>query len=427
MSFRDASTTTSRTIGKGKVFYGWWIVVACFPLLMWGAGSFLFGFSAFFTPIRREFQWGAAVTSVAFALRGMETGISDPLVGFLLDRFGPRKVMLIGLVIFGAGLIGLGFVNSLWTFYAAVVVIAVGFSGCGSLVGMTAAGNWFVRRRSLVLGITMCGVGMGGVMVPLIAWSISLFGWRSTTVVLGLATWALGIPLSLVLRHKPEQYGYLPDGDPPDRQTPEVKGHNIQPTRQEFGVREALRTPSFWLLTLAFAIAYIGLNGVQPLVIPFLVSVGFSNETASLMVTVMTVSSIAGRLGFGWLGDRIPKRYVLTAIFVIHAGAILMLAAYRGGSLWWLLLSLCIFGPSFGGMMPLRVAIQADYFGRRSLGSLMGIIMGIATLAGMAAPVFAGAVFDATGSYQSAFILLGLIAALAVPMIFLARPPTPPK
>lgn len=433
MSSADAPIATSRTVGKGKVFFGWWIVAACFVILMWGAGTFYYGFSAFFTPIRREFQWSAAMTSVAFALRGMETGVAELFVGFLVDRIGPRKVMVVGLAILGAGFIGLGFINSLWTFYAAVTVIAVGFSGCVGLVGMTSVGNWFVRRRSLAFGITMAGAGMGGVIVPLIVWSIGLYGWRTTTVILGLVTWALGIPLALVVRHKPEPYGYLPDGDPPGNQTPEVEGHAIQSVGgqqigREFSVREALRTPSFWFVALSFATVFVGLNGVVPHLLPFFTSkdVGLSDETASLIVTLMTLSSITGRLGFGWLGDRIPKRYILAAIFAAQAVAILMFAR-SGGGVWWVVLVVLIFGPSYGGSLPLRAAIQADYFGRRSLGSLMGIIMGISTLAGMATPVFAGAVFDATGSYKGAFLVLGLIAMLSVPMILLARPPSPPK
>jgi MFS family permease len=432
MPAKDEAVPAGQTKVKGRLFYGWWIVAACFLVTMWGAGTFYYGFTAFFKPIKEEFQWGATVTSVAFALRGMESGIADLFVGFLTDRFGPRKVMQIGIIVLGSGFILLGFVNSLWSFYAAVSIIALGLTGCIALVSMTAVANWFVRKRSRALGLLMAGAGAGGLLVPLITWSINLSGWRATAIILGIATWALCLPLSLVVRHKPEQYGYLPDGDLPDNDPPGESIPQLGEARRdqagyEYSAKEALKTSAFWRLALAYTIVFIGLNGIVPHLIPFLTSrdVGFSDGTAALMVTLMTVSSIAGRLGFGWLGDYIPKRYVLTIAFSLQAAAILIFAYSR--SLWQVLLFICLFGPSYGGSIPLRAAIQGDYFGRRAFGSIQGILMAITTIGGAVSPIFAGAIYDATGSYRTAFLVIGLIAAASIPMIFSARPPIPPQ
>jgi sugar phosphate permease len=427
MSRQDKVAPASQTEAKGKFFYGWWIVAACFIVYMWGAGTFFYGFTAFFDHIRNDFQWGATVTSVAFALRSAESGLADILIGFLVDRFGPRLLMTVGIISMGAGFVCLGFIDSLWSFYASVALIAIGLSSTLGPVGVTAVVNWFVRKRGRAVGILMAGAGAGGIMVPLISWSINTVDWRTTAIIMGVATWVLLIPLTRVVRHKPEQYGYLPDGDQPGEEAPEIAAQQSEGTGHEFSVKEALRTRAFWFLSVAYATALAALMAVTLHIIPYLTSddIGLSEGTAALMVTLMTVSSIAGRLGFGWLGDYFPKRYVIAVCFSIQAAAVLFFAYC--GSLWMAILFVCIFGPAYGGSIPLRAVIQADYFGRKAFGAIFGIVMAIGTLLGMASPVFAGAMVDATGSYRIAWMVLALVVAVSVPLILLARPPALPR
>ena len=421
---KDEAALATQTKAKAGIFYGWWIVAACFVIFMLAAGTFFYGFTAFFKPVKDEFQWGAAVTSVAFALRSAESGLTDVFVGFLVDRFGPRRIMLAGVTITGAGFIIFSFINSLWSFYVAWAVIAIGVSGCMGPPGVTAVANWFVRKRGRALGLMMAGSGAGGLLVPLISWSIHLSTWRTTALIIGFATWAVGIPLAMVVRHRPEQYGCLPDGDPPGQAVLEVATQQGTQMGYELSVKEALRTRAFWLIALAYATALTGLMAVTPHLMPYLKDVGLSEGTASFMVTLMTVSSIAGRLGFGWLGDRLPKRYVIAICFSLQAAAVLFFAYC--GSLWQALLFVFIFGPAYGGSIPLRAAIQGDYFGRKAYGALAGIVMAVGTI-GACSPVIAGAIKDATESYQLAWLVLGLVAAVSIPLILLARPPAPPK
>jgi len=424
MSRQDKVAPASQTKAKGRVFYGWWIVAACFMVYMWGAGTFFYGFTAFFDHIRNDFQWGATVTSVAFALRSAESGVADILIGFLVDRFGPRSLMTVGIISMGAGFVCLGFIDSLWSFYASMALIAIGLSSTLGPVGVTAVVNWFVRKRGRAVGILMAGAGAGGILVLPISWSINAVGWRTTAIIMGVATWVLLIPLTRVVRHKPEQYGYLPDGDQPGEEAPEIAAQQSEETGHEFSVKEALRTRTFWLLSLSYATALTALLAVTLHIIPYLTSddVGLSDGTAALMVALMTVSSIAGRLGFGWLGDYFPKRYVIAVCFFLQAVAVLFFAYC--GSLWMAILFVCIFGPAYGGSIPLRAVIQADYFGRKAFGAIFGIVMAIGTLLGMVSPVFAGAVVDATGSYRIAWMVLALVVAVSVPLILLARPPS---
>jgi len=426
MSLKYKATPASVTRRK-KVFYGWWIVAACFIVYMWGAGTFFYGFTAFFDHIKNDFNWGATVVSVAFALRSMESGLADIFVGFLVDRFGPRGVMTVGITSMGAGFICLAFIDSLWSFFGSVVLIAIGLSCCLGPVGVTAVVNWFVRKRGLATGILVAGAGAGGLLVPLISKSIDLTGWRDTAIILGVATWLIGIPLTRVVRHKPEQYGYLPDGDQPGEEVPEIAAQQSELTGYEFNVREALKTRAFWLLAMSYATALSALMAVTPHIMPYLKSddVGISEGTAAFMVTLMTISSIPGRLGFGWLGDHFSKRYVIAVCFSLQAAAVLFFATCS--SLWMAILFVCMFGPAYGGSIPLRAAIQADYFGRKAFGAIFGITMAIGVFVGMASPIFAGVMVDATDSYRIAWVVLGLVAATAIPLILLARPPASPR
>ncbi|UCG67043.1 MAG: MFS transporter, partial [Deltaproteobacteria bacterium] len=160
-----------------KIFYGWWIVLACSLIVLYVAGIIQYGFTAFFEPIREEFGWSYTQISLAASLRGLEMGIFAPLVGFLVDRFGPRKLMVWGTITVGFGLIVLSFTHSLAMFYAAFLLLAFGAGGCTSLVTMTAVANWFRKKVGLALGVLGSGIGVSGLMVLLIVGLIDLYQW----------------------------------------------------------------------------------------------------------------------------------------------------------------------------------------------------------------------------------------------------------
>ena len=196
-----------------KIFYGWWIVLACSLIGFYVGGVIFFGFTAFFEPIREEFGWSYAEISFAISLRGLEMGVFAPFVGFLVDRFGPRKLIFWGIITVGLGLILLSLTKSLAMFYGSFLLIAFGAGGCAAVVTTTAVANWFQRKVGIALGLVGSGIGAGGLVVMLIVRLIDLYQWRTALIILGLGMWALGIPLSLVIRNRPEPYGYLPDGD----------------------------------------------------------------------------------------------------------------------------------------------------------------------------------------------------------------------
>jgi len=395
-----------------KIFYGWWIVLASSLISLYVGGIVFFGFTAFFEPIREEFGWSYTQISFAASLRGLENSIFAPLVGFLVDRFGPRRLMLWGTITVGFGLILLSLTQSLAMFYASFMLIGFGAGGCTAVVTMTAVANWFRRKIGLALGVLGSGIGAGGLVVLLIVVLIDLYQWRSTLIILGLGMWALGIPLSLVIRNRPEHYGYRPDGEV---SSPSVLAHEIQEKGVEIGLREALKMRSFLYLNIAEVIRVMTLMAVFTHVMPYLTSVGIPRATAGLVAGSIPLIGIIGRFGLGWLGDVFDKRYVMAvAIGLISLG---LLAFSYMHVRWAMVPFLLLFPIGHGGSMVVRGSILREYFGRDSFGKMIGVIMGSAAVGGIIGPILAGWVFDTVGSYQPIWLVLCGLTGLTTILI----------
>ncbi len=419
---------------RRKIFYGWWIVLASAILHLFGGGAVMYGFTVFFNPIRRTFGWTAAVTSIAFTLQRLESGVLGPVAGFLVDRVGPRKLMLPGWGMLGLGFLLMSRINSLWAFIGAFLLITMGISFASFVVINTVVANWFAKKRSRAMTLVYVGVGAGGILAPLLALSISQFGWRTSLAIGGIALWVIGLPLCLVMRHKPEQYGYLPDGEtgvaidePTNVSNLHSLGEIAQPDSGSSVVgltaKAALRTRAFWLLAFAFLFQHIGTSAIFVHVVPYLESVEIPTTAAATVVTGMTLSSLIGRLGFGFLGDFINKRYLVAIALTFQTIGIFIFAFIDIGRVWLIIPFLLTYGPGYGGPYPVRAALQADYFGTRSYGTIYGLISLIGMLGGLLSPVFAGWLFDVTGSYRLAWQLFALVSVPAIPLMLLAKSP----
>ena len=388
-----------------RVFYGWWITLACSLIGLYVAGTIFFGFTAFFEPIAAEFGWSYTQVSFAVSLRGMEMGIFAPLVGFLADYFGPRKVLFGGVITTGAGLILLGQTQTLIMFYCSFVLLAFGAGGCTSVVTMTAVANWFRKKAGIALGLVGSGIGAGGLMVLLIVRLIDLYQWRTTLIILGLGMWAIGIPLSLVIRSRPEHYGYLPDGEVPGTSG---QSHEIQDTGVEIAFKEALKMRTFLYLNLVEFVRMMTVIAVFTHIMPYLSSVGMSRTTAGIVTAAIPLIGIIGRFGFGWIGDIYDKKHVMavTMALIILGMLALSLVHMR----WIIIPFMILYAFGHGGSMVVRSAIVREYFGRDSFGKILGIIMGSASIGGIIGPTLAGWSFDTWGSYRPIWhVLIGLL------------------
>jgi MFS family permease len=309
----------------------------------------------------------------------------------------------------GFGFILLSYTHTLAMFYASFVLISFGASGCTSVVTMTAVANWFQKKIGIALGIMGSGIGAGGFIVFLIVRLIDLYQWRSTLIILGFGMLVLGIPLSFAIRNRPEDYGFLPDGQilNPPVQTSETRVKNV-----EIGFKEALKMRAFLILSIAEAIRQLTIHAVIFHVMPYLSSIGVSRATGGMVAGAVPIIGIVGRFGFGWLSDFIDKRRVLAATFLLIALGVLAFGhAYLGG--WLIFLFLIFFPLGHGGAMVVRGAIVREYFGKSSFGKMMGVMMGSGAIGGIIGPTLAGWAFDVYGSYHLIWLLLFGLCCLA--------------
>ncbi len=408
------------------IFYGWWIVAASCVIFLVVGGTTFYGFTAFFNPIVAEMGWSRAQTSLAFSLRSIEGGIIRPIFGFLIDRIGARICIFGGILVMGISYILMSRIDSLYSFYASFLLMALGASAALGLAEYAAVANWFKRRRSLALGIVSAGFGLSGVMTPVLLFLIHSHGWRSTMVIAGIVTMAIGMPLSLLIRHRPEQYGYLPDGDKPGDKTSLIPaGSGTELGRgiavgKEPSLRQSLRTRTFWLLMLFNFFPSFFLSAMTVHEMPYLISVGISEELAALTMMGITTSSLIGRLGFAWLGDIYDKRHLLAMTCALQVVGMFIFANIH--SPWMIIPFLLTYGPGYGATFALLPAIQADYFGTKTFASLRGLYALGWTISGVTAPLLAGWMYDVQGSYHLAFTIFAVLCIFAIPTILAIRP-----
>jgi OFA family oxalate/formate antiporter-like MFS transporter len=405
-----------------NLYYGWWIVLACFIINLYVGGIIFFSFTAFFEPIQQEFGWSYTQISLASSLRGLEMGIFAPIVGFLVDRFGSRKLLLGGTIIIGIGLVVLSFTQSLLMFYLCFLLIALGAGGCTSVVTMTAVATWFKRNVGLALGVMASGFGAGGLIVPLIVFLIDESGWRITLVILGVGMWLLGIPLSLIMRDRPEPVGLHPEGVGAESSTTSQEGESPGRTKRVF--LEMIKKRSFLYLNIIEIARMMSVTAVVVHLMPYLSNLGIPRATSGAVAAALPLVSIAGRFGFGWWGDRFDKRIVMaTTFFMMSAGALAFCYVPSIG----VLLFLLLFAPGFGGSMVLRGAILQEYFGMVFFGKMIGIVMGSASIGGIIGPTLAGWAFDTTGSYTSVWYGLCGVSGGAIFLIMKMKPIVSPS
>ncbi len=408
----------SSTKQRNPVFFGWWIVLSGMTLSIYTSGVFFYGFTALFNPIRAEFGWSRAATSLAFTLQRGETGIAAPVVGILADRYGPRPIMVVGVVIAGLGMLLLSRINSLPTFYAAFFIAAVGFSAASPNVGYIAIASWFRKKRSRAMALLATGAGISGFMVGILVWLIDLTGWRNALVILGVILWIIGIPLSLMFRHRPEQYGLHPDGIEPEHISSGVSKTPEAP----FSYSRIVRMEAFWILGTVNSLWIFAHTGVVAHIIPALtLDANASLALAAVAASAIPIFSIAGRLVMGTVADFIDKRLIMIISMLTQLIGLVVLAM-GVGSAWGIMIAMAFYGFGFGGYIPVRRALQADIFGSRDFGKVIGSMEIISLAGGLGGPVFAGWVADVRDSYQLAFWVFSIGIIAAITLMLRAKP-----
>lgn len=360
----------------------------------------------------------------------------SPFVGTLVDRFGPRGVMIFGVAVTGASFILMSRVSSLWQFYGAMALLTLGMSFGTFIVVVTTVGNWFIRRRARALAILMSCSAAGGFALPLLVGSIDAFGWRDVLFAVGIGFWIIGFPVALVMRKRPEEYGQLPDGEPASAHEQAAGGPDRAAARRtlahdpDMGVRQTLRTRFFWQFALATSFGQL-LSSTNLLHLSALKDFGVSPGLAAIAIGSIAIGDFLGRISMGFIGDRFDKRWILAGAFsLMTLGTIALslvnaeFAGLRIPQAVTVPLFVAGFGLGFGISIPLRFAMLADYFGRRSYGSLLGLTSSVGAGFGAVGPIFVGFTFDVTGGYRPAFLTLAVLIALAVPLTLTLESPS---
>ncbi|MEY4214949.1 MAG: putative sialic acid transporter [Pseudomonadota bacterium] len=433
-----------------KLFHGWKMVGAGAALQVLQGGLMQQSYGAYVAVLSDERDWSKTELSGGAALMSLETAIIGPLVGWLVDRFGEGLVIRAGVVLFGLGLVGLGLVDSLAAFYSAIAVCAVGMTLCGYFPVNVAVIHWFERHRARALSAVGLGVGFGGVLVPLVAGVMQAYGWRVTAIISGVLVLVVGLPLSRVFRGRPQQLGEHVDGVPPPGPAvtaplgagtvaagtagtaaasaasaaavapsaasapPSVGADGSALSADEqamrgFTLHEAMRTRAFWLLAIGHGAALLVVGAVNVHAITHMKEgLGYSVNLASLVIMMMTIAQIGGVLFGIWIGDRFVKRRVAALAMVGHFLGLIMLTYASGFAM--LVAFAVLHGAAWGVRGPFMQAMRADYFGRRSIGMILGVSAVVVAIGQVAGPLVAGVFVDLMGDYRLGFTVLALVS-----------------
>lgn len=436
--YRKKEALLIKRRGFTKIFPGWWLVFSGGIIAFWQQGYQSFGLSALFKPLSAELGFSRAATSVAASIGSLEGGLEAPVVGWITDKFGPRWLILGGIFFFGLSLILMNFIQSLWAFYLIWGVMLGTASNMTTTISLrTAISNWFVKKRGLAQSTQMTMASLSGVLVlPLIAWMLITQGWRMTCLIGGVIMWLVGLPLAwfFVKQRRPEYYGLLPDGASAEEKTADINQmvergvkYAAEVEEVEFTLKQALRTPTFWLLILAQANRSVGGLAFNLHAIPFLTDRGVEPLVAAGMLSLRVLVSLPGKFIGGLIADRVSKRsmrfimgagFVVegigTAIFLLHPTLAMIYV-------WFILYGL---GQGIGGAI--NSPMMGRYFGRKAFGSITGLSTALAAPTSIAAPIYFGWVYDTTGSYMIAFTLLAVGVGVSGILVALIPPPKPP-
>lgn len=405
-----------------KLFRGWWVVLGGMGIQATLSGVLYQSYTAYVVPMTAEFGWSRTIFAGVSSLQQVESGLTGPVHGWLLDRFGVRNVIRVGLLIAALGLTLVSFTQSIAWLYGAFLVASIGATLAGVISITTAVVNWFERRRATALSIVSTGVSIGGFLVLVVAWGLTTAGWRMTALVSAVVVLAVGLPLAQLMDNSPEKYGLRPDGDPaPDGGAP----LRSVAAGRDFTLGQAIRTPAFWLISFGHASALLIVASVSVHLVPAVSqSLGVPLEIAASAVTIMTVMSFGGQLVGGFLGDRFSKRLICSLAMLGHAAGLLVLA--YATEFWMVILFALLHGGAWGLRGPLMAAIRADYFGRSSFGKIFGISNMVVMIGSVAGPLVAGYFADQTGNYRFGFTILAAMSLLGCLFFGLAARPKPP-
>ena len=422
-----------------SVFYGWWLSGLAGLVMVISAVPVFHGMAVWAPVLRDHFGWSATQIGAALSLTRAEGALMGPIEGYLADKLGTRRMVLIGLLVLVGAFALFSQVNSLWVFYLAFILMSLGQGLGGWVPLMTMLNHWFSRRRGTAMGISMSVMTGGALLVvPAIAWAIevdpdtesAVLGWRATALVIAGVILVGALALPLLIRNRPQDMGLLPDGDSADESsaarrapTPEEVAASLPP-EPELTVRQALRTQAFWCIAFGHGLASMIILAIMSQLGLMMTEIGYSLQTVAWIVSLYNFIALPFQFAGGYIGDRIPTNVALFLFTALQGIAVVLITINT--SIYMFYLFAILFGIGFGGRTPLTTAIRGEYFGRASFGRILGIStvpMNILLL--ISAPM-AGFMREQLGDYQWAFLTLAILNGIGAVLFLIARKPRLP-
>ncbi|MCD6299895.1 MAG: MFS transporter [Dehalococcoidales bacterium] len=398
---------------RGRLFYGWVVVIALFIIqaTLYGVSS---SFGLFFKSIESEFNLTRTATSAITSTSLMFGGMFAFWGGWALDKYSPRLVLSLMGLFTGLSLVLTSQTNSLWQLFITYSLLVAMGTGAMYVAPTSTITRWFDKKRGTALGIAGAGFGSGIlVMVPIATYLIVTFNWRIAYMVIGIVAWLVVIPLSQLLRKDPQEIGALPDGANPSSKDTDAKADDNQSA--DLSLLQTFRTRSFWFISFSWLLLASNLLLVLTHLVPHATDIGFSPAESATLLSLIGGTSIASRVLVGFISDRIGRKLTAIICFLLMAGAMIFLVWAR--DLWMFYLFAMVFGFAYGGMLPGISALIGDTFGLRNIGAIFGVLEIAWGVGAALGPLVGGRIFDVTNSYSIAF-LIGAAAVLAATLLF---------
>ncbi len=419
MSIADISKRIS------GLYYGWRMIGVVSALRILGGGLHQYGFTVFFLPVTQDLGLTRASTSLAFSLARAEGSLTAPFVGYLLDRYGPKPLMLAAALFAGIGYILFAFVHSYTTLLIVYLgVISLAFNAGFVHAPTVVANSWFIKLRARAMTVVSAAVPVGGALItPLLAIAVQNFGWRWAALVAGGLFIVGGIPLSLAIRRSPESIGMAPDGgllENSHRSEQATYASANTAHEPEISARQAFRSPIFWNLILSMTARSAAFTTVTTHFIPMMVWKGMSQTEASVLLAGFAIINLPIHFLLGWIADFVNKPKLVT--FCLLLGFVAVLPMLWSDSLWALWFFTALYSV-LDASIPVFWASVGDFFGRKSFGAIRGNMNLFYTWGAVLGPVLAGYVYDRTQSYALVFwAMAGSLLLSAATTSLLIRP-----
>jgi MFS family permease len=384
-------------------YYGWRVVfAACFGVMAGFGSLFVYTFAVFVKPLGAQFGWSREAISSGFGLAAVTLGLISPVLGHWLDRFGPRRVILICMTVFGCAIASLSLLHSISQFYVTCVVLGIVGNGAAHLAYSRSISSWFRQRLGMALAMVMFGAGLGAMILPLLAQTIiGNYGWRAAYASLGGLALLLGLPLT---------WRYV-------RERSQMQADKTPVALSGMTWQQGARSYTFWIIVAVLFVGSISMNGSITHLVALLTDRGISAKEAALCASMIGGSSLLGRVVVGWLLDRFFAPRVACVITLITAAGIFLLG--RANSFPAGILAAALIGIGAGGEADITPYLLTRYFGLRAFSTLYGLTWTFYAAAGATGPIILGRAFDASGSYTSMLTSLAMVSVVGAAAILL--------